>query len=322
METIEKLKELYNLKLKDELLSLESQRKEILKRHLISGFSLLLGALCFVFENQVGKGVLFTLGLVMVLLFFVSLWFTNKKVKIYKKEFKNNVVKKVLYLIDPEWTYEPSSFINQNEYSQSGIFTKSWDRYRGDDLIHGVIDKTDFRLSELHTEYKTVSVDSKGRRTESWHTIFKGLFAHADFNKKIKGETYILPDVAEKLFGKWGQKLQGNNSRGQLVKLENLEFEKNFVVYSNDQIEARYILTPKMMEAIVSIKKQLQKEIYISFIESRVYIAISIGRDLFEPRVFKSGVKYSDIEHMYFYFNIISVVISEMNLNTRIWTKE
>lgn len=322
MNSREKLKELYNSQLNEQLLSLESQRKTIVKRHSISALILILGILLIAIGNQLDTKILITSGIVSIILSIITFLSSNKKEKIYKSDFKNNVVKKIITHIDPDWSYEPKSFINKVEYLQSGLFTTPWDKYRGDDLIHGIIEKTDFRLSELHTEYKTVSKDSKGNSTESWNTIFKGLFAHADFNKKIKGKTYVLPDVAENLFGKWGQKLQRNDSRGELVKLENLEFEKNFVVYSDDQIEARYILTPKMMEAIVNIKKQLKEEIYISFIESRVYIAISIHNDLFEPRIFNSGVRFLDIEDMYFYFNIISVVIKEMNLNTRIWTKE
>ncbi len=319
MESLENLKELYTSKLSHELKSLESFRKEIVFRLIISILIFLTGILLII--TGIGTQVLFVLGLVFIFLFIVSLWFTNKKFKRYKIDFKNNVVKKIVELIDAKWKYEPGSFINQSEYVQSGLFKKPWDRYRGDDLIYGVIDKTDFRLSELHTEYKTVTVDSKGQRTEHWHTIFKGLFAHADFNKEIKGKTLVLPDVAERIFGKFGQKLQKIGSKGQLVKLENIEFEKYFVVYSDDQIEARYILTPRMMEAIVNIRNQLRKEIYISFIGSRVYLAISFTKNLFEPRILRSGVKYADIVQMYHQFNIISVIINEMNLNTRIWTK-
>lgn len=322
MEAIGKLEELYNSKLNEELLSLETQRKGILKRYFISVAILLLGILFLTIDNQLGGGRFLAIAIGTIVTLLVSCWFTLKKVIIYKAAFKNKVVSKIVALIDRRWNYEPVSFISQEDYSRSGIFIKQWDRYTGDDLIHGTIDQTNFRLSELHTEYKTVSIDSKGSTTTRWHTIFKGLFAYADFNKKIKGRTFVLPDVSEKLLGKWGQKLQKFSSRGELVKLENLDFEKNFVVYSDDQIEARYILTPKMMEAIVNIKKQLNEEIYISFVESRVYIAVSIVKDLFEPRIFKSGVNYSDVKQIYFHLNMISVVINEMNLNTRIWTKE
>jgi hypothetical protein len=40
------------------------------------------------------------------------------------------------------------------------------------------------------------------------------------------------------------------------VKLENQEFEKIFDVQSKDEVEARRLLTPKMMEKLVELVKQ------------------------------------------------------------------
>jgi hypothetical protein len=184
-----------------------------------------------------------------------------------------------------------------------------------------MIDKTDFKCSELHTQYKTVTHDKDGKTKETWHTVFKGLFFHADFNKEIKGKTYIEPDTAERLFGKFGQSLQ-TSPKGKLVKLENPEFEKIFAVYATDQTEARYILTPTIMEALVTIYKKYKRKMHLSFIGSRVYVAMSFSQDLFEPKIFKSGVKFDDVEFMYNLFLMNATIIQELNLNTRIWTKE
>lgn len=322
MESLVKLKELYDSNLKDELLLLESQRKNLLRHYYHILLLILLGFGSFALIDYLGVTVFF-IWVLIILFMYVSGKNIQKKTNLYKTVFKSNIVAHIIKIIDPEWNYTPHSYINKNKYSKSGIFTKPFDRYRGDDLITGVIDKTDFQMSELHTEYKNVTTDNKGRTEVRWDTIFKGLFLHIDFNKKIKGQTFVVPDYTENIFGKWAQKFQTSNYRGQLVKLENQEFENSFAVYSNDQIEARYILTPKMMEAIVDLKKQINRIIYISFIESRVYIAIPIlSTDLFEPKIFRTGVNYSDVKEIYFYLNTVSIIIKEMNLNTRIWTKE
>ena len=69
----------------------------------------------------------------------------------------------------------------------------------------------------------------------------------ADFNKNFQGRTIILPDFAQNAFGDFiGSWLQSKNqAREELVKMDNPDFEKEFVVYSNDQIEARYILSTR-----------------------------------------------------------------------------
>jgi hypothetical protein len=77
-----------------------------------------------------------------------------------------------------------------------------------------------------------------------------------------------------------------------------------------------------MMEAMVQIRKKYKREMYYSFVGSRVYIAMSFAEDLFEPRIFKSGVRFEDMETMSEHFGIIETIVHEMNLNTRIWTKD
>jgi hypothetical protein len=110
--------------------------------------------------------------------------------------------------------------------------------------------------------------------------------------------------------------------RGDRVKLEDPEFEKIYEVYSTDQIESRYILTPAIMQAMTAIKRELNTSVYFSFIDERVYCAMYFNKDLFEPRIMKSGVNFEDIEKMYKLFATNALIINELNLNTRIWTKE
>ena len=65
----------------------------------------------------------------------------------------------------------------------------------------------------------------------------KGFFFIADFQKDFQGHTTILRNSLFKL-----------SSSGSRVKLENPDFEKTFDVYSTDQIEARYLLSPSRSE--------------------------------------------------------------------------
>lgn len=320
------LESLFNNELKAKLHGLEGLRKSVMRSQILAillfiGAILLFIPTSILLEHYENDGIPFLVLLPIIILGFFILYRSYKKKKSYRHRYKNEVVREIINAIDPSWEYDPNQCISQAEYRQSEIFRHSIDRYRGDDLISGKIDKTDFRCSELHTEYKTVTHDKDGRRKETWHTIFKGLLFHADFNKEIKGKTYIEPDTAERLLGKLGQNLQ-TSSKGKLVKLENPEFEKIFAVFATDQTEARYILTPTIMEALVNIHKMYKRKMHLSFIGSRVYVAMSFTKNLFEPKVFSSGVKFKDIEFMYNLFMVNHTIVHELNLNTRIWTKE
>jgi len=321
MKSTEELQKLYESQLKQSLIQLEKKRKSIVIRRIIYILAIPLAIAASIYFADIREYSLY-IGLAVTLFFVYKLIMLRKDKAEYRHEFKNKVVKEVVHMINPKWSYDPDNRISESDYFHSLLFPDKADRYNGDDKVEGVIDKTDFQFSELHTEYKSVSRDNEGKEKESWHTIFKGIFFHADFNKEIKGKTLVLPDTAEKLFGSFGKKLQSLSGRGKLIKMEDVEFEKLFVVYGSDQIESRYVLTPSMMRSMVEIKKKYKKNVYFSFVGSRVYVAISIAKDLFEPRLYRSGVRFKDIEQMNEYFSVIETIINELNLNTRIWTKD
>ncbi|PCJ62858.1 MAG: hypothetical protein COA79_01660 [Planctomycetota bacterium] len=243
--------------------------------------------------------------------------------KNFKNAYKRQVISKIVRFVEPGLNYRPTAYITRDEYYDSQLYLKNYDRYSGEDLVEGIYGKTRLKFSELKTEYKTTSTDSEGNTRTSWHTIFDGLFFMADFNKNFSSRVVVLPDTAQKLFGFLGQKLQSwNFSRDELIKLENAEFEESFVVYGNDQIEARYILSPVLMEKIVALKKSVGTDISISFINSRINIAIPLNRDLFEPQTNIPVNTFSAVQE--FFDDLIDFVeiVDDLQLNTRIWTKE
>jgi len=213
--------------------------------------------------------------------------------------------------------YSKMGMISKYEYEESSLFSQSVDRYSGDDLVAGKIDGVDISFSEVHTEAKR----SKNRRGEHWQTIFKGLFFIADFNKNFKGKTIILPDKSEKFLGSFSHYFQSFSSRGELVKMDSPEFEKEFVVYSDDQIEARYILSHSLMNSILEYKKLVDKNIHISFIGSSIYIAIGFKKKLFEPKIYKKVTSFDEVRFYYEVLSLASSIVGHLNLNRRIWSK-
>jgi hypothetical protein len=189
--------------------------------------------------------------------------------------------------------------------------------------VSGTMGKTAMRFSEVHAEYKTESRDSKGHRKTHWHTIFKGLFFIADFNKEFRGRTVVLPDTAERLLGRFGKMLQKMNvSRDDLVKLESPEFEKEFAVYGTDQVEARYILSTSLMERILNFKRKTRVPVSVAFVHSNVYVALQTRKNMFEPRIFRTLVNFDIVAGYLEDLRLAVGIVEELNLNTRIWTKE
>lgn len=240
----------------------------------------------------------------------------------YRKEYKEKIIARITGYADEGLVYSPEGFIPMDTFVRSRIFTLSCDKYSGEDHFRGRIGKTDIEFSEVTAKHRSSSGAGKNR-SEEYTIIFKGLFIIADFNKHFKTHTVVLPDTAEKLFGKFGQTLQSAAfGRGELIRLEDPRFEKEFCVYGDDQVEARYILTPSLMERILAYRKKWNTNLHLSFLDSKVYIAISMYKDLFELRPFKPAADYNFIEESLRFLTLITEVVEDLSLNNRIWTKE
>lgn len=236
----------------------------------------------------------------------------------YTQEFKIKVIKPLIHAIDENLLYSSRTHVSDYCFERSGLFDKP-DRLSGNDYVEGVIDGVNIRFSDIYAEQKHRNSKDK----DTWSTIFEGLFLVADFNKHFRGATVVLPDTAQNGFGDIiGHWLQSNNtSRDELVKMDDPEFEKEFVVYSNDQIEARYILSHALMKKLLDFKKRAEHPIYISFVDTRIYIAINYGKDLFEPSVFNSLLEYKTaMEYVKTLHQAIGV-IQELRLNQKLWSK-
>lgn len=323
MKTEEEFKQFYNLDLVAVLSDLELDRKRGIK---LTGFLFMcvLGAiiLCSTCTSIISNGnilsgviaviVLSTIALVIILT--IKLYRLRKSIK---TSYKQRVIKEMIAFVDPHLQYTPKGRISETVFNASKIFLKDPNQYSGDDLVQGTIGKTDVSFSELNA----IRVNRSKKNNQS-EQIFKGIFFIADFHKNFIGETFVLPDTAEKMFGKFGTFLQKMNvSRPKLVKLENPEFERTFAVYGTDQVEARYILTPALMERIMDFKRK-SGNVHLSFLHSKVYIAIEVNKNLFEPPFFKSMLDYSLISEYFSYLILTVNIVEDLDLNTRIWSKE
>ena len=311
MKSIDQLRNHFETVLKQRLMDLQSLQASA-RKLILGALAWLVGSigLGFWFMNappiRVDDSVLIGAGVALVAGFVFLVVKGVKAHGTFKTAYKETVVREVFNFFDPGWNYEPSGHVSRQDYDLSGIFRHRVDRYSGEDLVTGSVDGTAFQFSELHTQYKTETRDSKGNRQTQWHTIFKGLFFQAELGRQVPCTTYVLPDTAEKLLGSWlGRKLQALGGRktlsghGPLIKLENTAFEKEFVVHGDDEVASRVILNPKMMEQILALKASLKRDISIAYVGERAYVAVSMREDLFEPRLFSSLVRFDDLETMH-----------------------
>lgn len=163
---------------------------------------------------------------------------------------------------------------------------------------------------------------SKKHSFEQTGSSFLGMFAIMDFNKKFNGTTIVLPDRFEKKMGYLAKTIQQLNlNRDPLVNLEDPEFEKEFVVYSTDQVEARYILTPSLMQRITSLKRKVNKPIMLSFKGNTLYMGVHHPHGFFSLNESKNLTTSNTIELFYEDISAAMDIVEDLNLNTKIWAQ-
>ena len=114
-----------------------------------------------------------------------------------------------------------------------------------------------------------------GVRIESTMHSFRGMFGCCKVQREFKGYVMLLPDHLETKVGYLAQTIQGFKQKfgAKFVHMEDPEFEKLFVVYADDEVEARMVLTPAMMQRMTHLRQTFKRDLMISFNGDTFYFA-------------------------------------------------
>lgn len=147
----------------------------------------------------------------------------------------------------------------------------SYDRSSYEDCFDGKHRGCTFAFYEGHLEQRIQS--KNGSR---WITVFRGQLIRIAFPKKFLGTTIVKRDAG--LFNFMQRWMTGLDRVG----LGDSRLEKAFEVYSNDQVEARYLIHPVFMERMLDLETRFKgKNLRCAFVDGDLLVAIE-GGDKFE----------------------------------------
>jgi hypothetical protein len=169
-------------------------------------------------------------------------------------------------------------------------------------------------LRGKNIEYKKFESEVLKNQFTRTNLIFKGLFFKAKFNKNLRTVTIVQPKVINANIHAL------NHAKKQVIKLEDPEFAKFFTVYGDDQIEARYVLSTSLMDKIVNFRKKTNRNIYISFVDDMIYIAIeeAVENNIFDPNLYKSVLRFAPLREYFETLNLMLGIVEDLNLDRRI----
>lgn len=124
-----------------------------------------------------------------------------------------------------------------------------------------------------------------------WSTlVFSGLVGQFDMPKWVDGDVFVHSNA-----GSYGFGAGGLISSARRVRLEDPLFEDRFEVYSDDQVVARYMLTPSMMERFIRLD-HYHPGLRVRFIKNQIYLILPNAPDLFETKFLFSPIDPKIVE--------------------------
>lgn len=155
----------------------------------------------------------------------------------------------------------------QKQLVASELITEAYNRLTIDDVWQVDLQGTPLEFAEVSV--KNVTGSGKSRRVKE---IFHGYFVAHTLPTTLKGKTFVSTDGDRSGFGHQSFWSRRQPKAVEQTTLEWNEFENLLHVATNDPTEARYILTPDVMQDVYDWWVERPENIRISFIADKMYL--------------------------------------------------
>lgn len=284
-------------------------------------FSVLLGMIVYFQE----RNVIYASSLVIVsMIVFLTANFLNAP---QKKLFSAKLKDKFFYTVIKSFTQidlwqknrKESEIIPYNELIESGLFS-DFTYSKNDDEFRGVYKGVQSAVSERECFFQTPMTEPS--------IVFKGLIIKFKSNKRIAQRTiiaskrkspikFLLAFIVTVLCLSFRLGIENilNSVVAGVVVAPVLYFTT-----SEDEVEARYLLTPTFIEKFLKLKKVMKADtVKCSFYNNSIMIAVRSEKDFFElGSLFKNVSDLSTIENFYRDISIIFELIEYFKLDVKI----
>ena len=271
--------------------SYEEQRQEsyrVYKRRsriLAIVFLILLG-LSFLLYRRAAFDVPLEIFMLSFAFFAVAHYYwAAKPVREYTSSIKNIVFPHVLSFYGDQYRFAERPAWQVSSLKAYDLLPH-YDGSDSEDHLVGNYKDVPFQSMELHLTKK--NRNSRGGSSET--TVFRGIAIQIKMQKQFSGKTLVKKDG-----GFIGNFLGDKFGSLQRVALEDPVFEKRFEVYSSDQIEARYLLSPSFMERLLALIKVFEgSQLECSFFANSLLILVHSRKNRFEPSSIYTPVTFSE----------------------------
>lgn len=231
-----------------------------------------------------------------------------------KNKIKQTFIPKIIQTLGEIHWNTDETIISDTILEKSKLF-ESYNVRSNDDAFEGKYNGIKFKVSETNLSYES---DSGDNRTVS--TVFNGIIILIDSNKETKAHTIIetkvetikktIKKISLSVLLLWisilsiGNGIHTNNITALVVgivlplviilfifpknqmmrmKLEDTDFNKKYIVTTEDQVEGRYLITTGFMDRFKNLQTAFgTKNVKCAFFDNKIMFALHTNKDFFE----------------------------------------
>ena len=230
------------------------------------------------------------------------------------KTYKGLVVNRVVKSLGSGLTYSQESSLSRDDFNSMDLFVDAPDSFTSEDEVGGKKENVSYSIHEIRATKR------EGKHTK---VVFAGLMIRLDFNKNFRGHTIVVPDRESRALSTFARDLLDFTAHEKMaaVNLENPDFERLFSVYSTDDQEARYLLTPKLMELALEANAMQENQIRHAFVKNSLYVAIPSKENRFEAGLNDKVTPESAVGDLVEVINLTERLVDTFQLETRLWSR-
>lgn len=222
----------------------------------------------------------------------------------FLKNFKKKCVEATLNETYDTVSYNELAHISDSVILESGLFNYPMLSIQGEDLVKGKYKDVDFLCSDIEASRLIKRIDSHGNEIYTPIRVFKGRWL-SYYSKNNTYPTILIKEAKNEAT---------METEGLVpIEVESILFNEKFQVYAESAEEAFKILTPKMIEKILSLEGLYRGQLLLSFKGNNLQVGINDSVDYFEVD-FSKPINEDTLNGLYAQIDIFAAIINEFNI--------
>lgn len=250
--------------------------------------------------------VFIPVAIVLVVIVIVRMINANRK---YQLVLKDIIVLKMFEKNFDHVQYQPTKGFTE-EFIESTQLIVDGNKFYSNDHLTASYKGVGFMQADVHVQQVTSDGDST-----TTTDIFKGRWLVLDFFKEFSGIHQV-----RKNHGFFKNRKPLFSRKLKRVEFEDAYFNEEFTCYTDNEQEAFYLMTPRLMQHLLDYQEQYNCEIIIGFLNNKLHVAINDNTNAFEFR--RKEINQDTLNTIQAEIDVIKQIVDDLNLDNELYKTE